>query len=96
MRTREQMRSTLAEYPAVSAVLDELADEHGELLVSTLDDFCERYPDSAPLQRAAMRTNGSSAGWFLVTGAGNRIWMVPATGDAVEITEDLPGGSERA
>jgi hypothetical protein len=96
MRTREQMRATLAEYPAVSAVLDELADEHGELLVSTLDDFCERYPDSVPLQRAALRTSGSSTGWFLVTAAENRIWMVPATGDAVEITEDLPGGSERA
>lgn len=94
MRTAEQMRATLAEYAAVGAALDALAEEHGELSVSTLEDFCHRYPDSAALRRAAVGTSGSSAGWFLVTAArGVTVWMVAAEGRAVEITGDLPCGS---
>jgi hypothetical protein len=89
MRTREQMRSTLAEYPAVEEALDDLSGEHGELLVSTLGDFCERYPDSGPLGRAAVRMSGSRAGWFLVTVASARVWMVAPEGQAVEITDVL-------
>ncbi|OJU82763.1 MAG: hypothetical protein BGO11_09475 [Solirubrobacterales bacterium 70-9] len=92
MRSRGQMRSTLAEYPAVEEALDGLGDEHGELFVSTLEDFCDRYPDSAPLRRAAVRVSGSLAGWFLVTARGSRVWMVAAEGQAVEITEGLPRG----
>jgi hypothetical protein len=76
MRSREQMRSTLAEYPAVEEALDDLADEHGDLMVSTLDDFCDRHPDSEALRRAAVRISGSSTGWFLVTVRGARVWMV--------------------
>ncbi len=95
MRTPEQMRSTLAEYPAVSEALNELARDHGGLMVATLDEYCGRYPDSAALQRAALRINGSSTGWFLVTSSKPRVWMVMATGVAVEITEDLPGGLDR-
>ncbi len=93
------MRSSLAEYPEVEEALDDLADEHGELFVSTLEDFCCRHPDSAALGRAAVRVSGSLTGWFLVTAGGSRVWMVAAEGQAVEITEGLPrafsGGMDR-
>lgn len=98
------MRSILAEYPAVAGALDDLADRHGELLVSTLEDYCARYPDSAALRRAAIRISGSLPGWFLVMAPSARFWMVAPEGKGVEITEELralvvlgpgPAGAER-
>jgi len=84
------MQATLADYPAVRTSLDELAEEHGDLDVMTLDDFCEGNPAGSPLLRAAVRHNGSSAGWFLANRGEEHVWMIRPEGEAVEITDLLP------
>jgi hypothetical protein len=86
MRTVDQMQAVLLEFPGVSKSLDDLAEEHGDLQVATVEDF-----GYEPLINSAKRMSGRTHGWFLAMSDDQVFWMISPDGITTDVTAELEG-----